>query len=204
MTTTPAERWDRVAARYDAATALFERHLLSRGRAWTVSRARGRVLEVGVGTGANLAYYHPDVRLTAVDASSGMIDQARAKVDRGGPVEVELLVGDAGALPFGDASFDAVVSTYVLCCVPDLDRALAEALRVLRPGGDLLLADHVEASSWPVRLGQRALERVTVPAADEHFTRRPVRRLPPAQVEVVATQRHTLGVLEAVHGRRLA
>lgn len=196
------EHWDRVAARYDAATALLERHLLSRGRAWTVSRARGRVLEIGVGTGANLRFYGSDVRLTAVDASSGMLDQASAKVGRGGPDGVELLVADAGGLPFDDASFDAVVSTYVLCCVPDLDRALTEAVRVLRPGGDLLLADHVEATSWPLRLGQRALERVTVPAADEHFTRRPVRRLPVRAVEVVATQRHTFGVMEAVHGRR--
>ncbi len=197
------KHWDRVADRYDAATALLERRLLARGRAWAVGRARGRVLEIGVGTGANLAHYDPGVRLTALDASSAMVDRASVKVGRGGPREVELLVADAGALPFDDAGFDAVVSTYVLCCVPDLDRVLAEALRVLRPGGDLLLADHVESSSWPVRLGQRALERVTVPAAEEHFTRRPVRVLPTDRVEVVATHRHTLGVMEAVHARRL-
>lgn len=201
-----ADHWDRVAARYDAATGLLERRLLSRGRSWAVSRARGRVLEIGIGTGANLPHYDPGVRLTGVDASTAMLEEARAKTGAGtgrvGPQEVQLLPADAGDLPFDDQSFDTVVSTYVLCCVPDLDRALAEAVRVLRPGGDLLLADHVESTWGPVRWGQRTLERVTVPSVEEHFTRRPLRQLRAVAVEVVATHRHALGVMEAVHGRR--
>lgn len=190
---------------------------MARGRVWACGRAHGRVLEVGIGTGANLPHYGPDVRLVGVDASAAMLEQTRAKLgggrreggaalgasggQAGGQAPV-LLRADAGALPFADASFDAVVSTYVMCCVPDLDRALGEALRVLRPGGDLLLADHVASTSWPVRLGQRALETVTVPTADEHFTRRPVERLRHLGVEVVDDLRHALGVMEAVHVRR--
>lgn len=185
---------------------------MARGRAWACARARGQVLEIGIGTGANLPYYGPDVQLVGVDPSAAMLAQTRTKVtrDRTGQREAgvarvvvpALLRADAGALPFDDGTFDAVVSTYVMCCVPDLDQALREALRVLRPGGDLLLADHVVSTAWPVRLGQRALEAVTVPAAEEHFTRRPVERLRHLDVEILDTQRHTLGVMEAVHARR--
>ena len=202
---TKIEHWDRAAPRYDAATALLERRLMVRGRRWTCGRARGRVLEIGIGTGANLPYYGSDVELVGMDASGAMLGQVRAKVDGGTSVGPALLRADAGALPFVDETFDAVVSTYVLCCVPDLDQALREALRVLRPGGDLLLADHVVSSAWPVRLGQRALEAVTVPTAEEHFTRRPVERLRHlgvGDVELVDSQRHTFGVMEAVHARR--
>lgn len=193
---------------------------MARGRAWACGRAHGRVLEIGIGTGANLAYYGPHVELVGVDASAAMLVETRDKLEgrrvgrdgegqpgsdpgaRSGSAAPALVRADAGALPFADATFDTVVSTYVLCCVPDLDRALHEALRVLLPGGDLLLADHVASTSWPVRMGQRLLEAVTVPAADEHFTRRPVERLRHLDVELVDTHRHTLGVMEAVHARR--
>lgn len=182
---------------------------MARGRAWACGRAHGRVLEVGIGTGANLPHYAADVRLVGVDASAAMLEQTRAKLggarggsQHGGRATPLLLRADAGALPFPDASFDAVVSTYVLCCVPDLDQALGEVLRVLRPGGDLLLADHVASTSWSVRLGQRALEAITVPRTDEHFTRRPVERLDQLGVEIVDGERHAIGVMEAVHARR--
>lgn len=196
------DHWDRLAPRYDAASAVLERRLLARGRRWVCARARGQVLEIGVGTGANLALLPSDVRLTGVDTSEGMLRRARAKVGAGGPAQVELLVADAMDLPFADGQFDTVLATYVLCNVPGLRGALVEALRVLRPGGDLLLADHVVSTSWAVRLGQRAVEAVSGPAAEEHFTRRPLDVLCELAVPVVASERHTLGVMEAVHARR--
>lgn len=201
--------WDRVAPRYDAATAVLERRLLGRGRRWVCARATGQVLEVGVGTGANLPLYAPHVRLVATDPSGPMLEQARARLtdlDAELRAEVELQQADAQDLPFEDGAFDAVVATYVLCCVPDLDRALAEMVRVLRPGGDLLLADHVVSSAWPLRLAQRALEAVTVRTVDEHFTRRPLDRVSRLartgrEVEVVGTRRWAAGVMETVHAR---
>lgn len=196
------DHWDSLAPRYDDAAAWVERRFLARGRHWVVPRAHGRVLEVGVGTGANLALYAADVRLTGIDASGPMLDQARRKVTSAACTVECLQVGDAGALDFEDGTFDAVVSTFVLCCVPSLEAALAEAVRVLRPGGDLLLADHVVSTSAPVRWGQRLLEAVTARSADEHFTRRPLDHLSTLPLQVVATQRHTAGALEAVHARR--
>lgn len=199
-TTSPGERWDRHADRYDAATAWVERRFLAAGRRWVLPRATGRTLEVGAGTGANLALYGTGVSLTATDPSTRMLDQARAKP--AATAEVELVRAEAEDLPFADGEFDSVVATYVLCCVGDLDRSLAEMARVLRPGGRLLLADHVVSTSWPLRLGQRLLEAVTVPVQEEHFTRRPLSSLPAHGLAVEESRRVRAGVFEWVQAVR--
>ena len=85
----------------------------------------------------------------------------------------DLVEGDAHALSYPDACFDTVVGTLSRCAIPDPDKAVAEMTRVLRPGGRLLLLDHVASSTWPVRATQRLLELVTVPQGGEHFLRRP-------------------------------
>lgn len=195
----PRQFWDTTAPRYDSAISLLERRFMGWGRRRTAPLARGRVLEIGIGTGANLPFYATEVDLVGVDVSEGMLDEAARKVTDG-PDDVALCQANAVDLPFGDGEFDAVVSSYVMCCVPDLDQALAEAVRVLKPGGDLLLADHVVSPNRLVRLGQKALEFFTVRAADEHFTRRPLDRL--TGLEVVSTGRHTFGVMEWVHARK--
>lgn len=204
---TRTEVWDRHAPRYDARTAWLERRVLSHGRVWVGGRATGRTLEVGVGTGANLAHYRPDVELTATDPSPGMLAETRRKLadqdrDRVLDRPVRLLPADVGDLPFEDDAFDSVVATYVLCCVPDLPLALTEIARVLRPGGQLLLADHVPSTAWPLRLGQRLLEVVTVPLQEEHFTRRPRTLLAAAGLEVAESHRRSAGVLEMVRAVR--
>jgi SAM-dependent methyltransferase len=89
---------------------------------------------------------------------------------------VELREADADALPFPDASSDTLVCTFSLCAIPDERGAIAEMYRVLRPSGHLLLADHVAASTWPVRAVQRLLRVVTIPTGGEHFLSPGVRR----------------------------
>lgn len=204
---TRTEVWDRHAPRYDARTAWLERRLLSHGRTWVCARATGRTLEVGAGTGANLAHYGADVELTATDPSPAMLEETRRKLADLGPElkldrPVQLLPADVGDLPFEDDSFDSVVATYVLCCVPDLPLALTEIVRVLRPGGQLLLADHVRSTVGPVRLAQRALEAVTIPMQEEHFTRRPAALLEGVGLQIVESSRVTLGALERVRAVR--
>ncbi|WP_130013050.1 class I SAM-dependent methyltransferase [Serinicoccus sediminis] len=196
-----ARRWDQVADRYDELSAGIERRLLAPSRPWVAGRARGEVLEVGVGTGANLPYYPPDVRLTCLERSEPMLQQARQRAaDLGRPVT--FVRGDAGALDAEDASFDAVVSTFTLCCVPDVGAALAEMARVLRPGGSLLLADHVASDRWWVRLPQALADLVTVPLAGEHLGRRPAPLLAAVGLEVAESERTSLGVVERVHARQ--
>ncbi len=192
--------WDAQAGGYERRSASLEQRYLRHGRSWVATRARGDVLEVAVGTGLTLPYYPPGVRLTAVEWSPKMLDQAHRRVDELG-LDARLELGDARELPFGDGTFDTVVCTYALCCIPEPERALAEAHRVLRPGGELLIADHVVSTSAPARLVQRALE-VILRGNGEHLTRRPSLLLPDAGFEIVESERHGLGILERVRAVR--
>jgi ubiquinone/menaquinone biosynthesis C-methylase UbiE len=115
---------------------------------------------------------------------------------------VTLHQGDAAALPFPAESFDTVVSTFALCCIPNERAALVEALRVLRPGGRLLLADHVGASFWPLRALQHAVDLVSVPLQGEHYTRRPATTLRGLGVTVEESERLRMGAIERVHVRK--
>lgn len=164
--------WDRKSGDYDRAMAVWDRKVFGDSRAWACSRVAGDALEVAVGTGLNLPHYPAGVRLTGLDLSDGMLDLARRRAGELGRA-VTLRQGDAQALPFADASFDTVVCTFGLCAIPDADAAIDEMVRVLRPGGRLVLVDHVAAAAWPLRVGQWLLERVTIPLAGEHFLRRP-------------------------------
>ncbi|GAB4961737.1 hypothetical protein MAHJHV55_17680 [Mycobacterium avium subsp. hominissuis] len=94
-----------------------------------------------------------------------------------------LVHGNAHGLPFDEASFDTVVCTFGLCSIPDVDTAIGEMHRILRPGGGLLLADHIASSSRP-RAVQWLVERLMIPLAEEHFRRRPLKLLPGAAFAV--------------------
>jgi ubiquinone/menaquinone biosynthesis C-methylase UbiE len=117
---------------------------------------------------------------------------------------VDLREADALTLPFPDASFDTVVCTFGLCAVSDDAPAVAEAVRVLRPGGLLLLADHIEGAAWPVRVIQRLVEVVSVPLQGEHALRRPLRHVEAAGLDVVRRERFKLGLIERLAARKLA
>lgn len=194
------EGWDAGAGRYDAMTECLERRFLAASRRWIGQRAVGDVLEVAIGTGANLDHYATDVRLTGLDWSSGMLDLARVRARRLGR-GVSLLRGDAASLPFADASFDTVTATFAMCSVPDIEGALRESLRVLRPQGTLLLADHVRGR-WPLSLVQRLLDAITVPLQGEYWTRRPMLLLRQWGVEVTEAERTTFGAIERLSARR--
>jgi ubiquinone/menaquinone biosynthesis C-methylase UbiE len=190
--------WNRMAGGYDRQIAFFEKVQFGRGREWLGSRARGRVLEVAVGTGRSLPHYPSDVRLTGVDLSPAMLDIARrraADLNRA----VDLREGDAERLAFDDASFDTVVCALALCTIPDPATAIAEMRRVLVPGGRLLLLDHVDSTWPPIRVAQRLLERVTVPSAGEHFTRRQLPLVEAAGFEPVEVERLKAGTVERIH-----
>ncbi|ACA19443.1 Phosphatidylethanolamine N-methyltransferase [Methylobacterium sp. 4-46] len=102
-----------------------------------------RILEAGVGTGLSLGYYPAGTELYGVDLSEDMLRRAAQKVRRRGLAHVRgLQVMDVCRLGYADASFDAVVAQFLITLVPDPERALDEFLRVLRPGGEIVLANH--------------------------------------------------------------
>jgi ubiquinone/menaquinone biosynthesis C-methylase UbiE len=148
------------AAGYDRVLASSERAGLARRRRELLADLRGEVVEIGAGTGANLEAYGPGVtRLTLLEPSEPMARRLREHLGRARPdAEIEVLSAPAEALPLPDASVDAVVSTLVLCTVGDLDRTLSEIERVLRPGGRLLLLEHVVGDGGTATL-QRVLRR---------------------------------------------
>lgn len=193
--------WDEAAPAYDRQMALFERLLLGDGRAWVGRQARGRVLEVAVGTGLNLRHYPAGATVTGLELSPRMLALARVRAAELG-LDVDLREGDAEHLPFGDASFDTVVCALGLCTIPDPGRAVAEMRRVLMPGGRLVLLDHVGSTWPPVHALLWLVERVTVRRAGEHFTRRQLPLVRAAGFEIVEAERSKAGVVERLVARK--
>lgn len=137
-------RYDRIAGLYDRLESHMER-MFARWRVEMMADVEGRVLEVGVGTGKNLPHYPPQVQVTAIDFSPRILEQARARLAGLGRTDVELRLMDVQRLEFPDGSFDTVVTSCVFCSVPDPVQGLREIRRVLKPGGRLLMLEHVRS-----------------------------------------------------------
>lgn len=171
-----------------AMTSFYDRHILPRfigcacgagaiakQRAKVVPQAQGRVLELGIGGGLNLAFYDPSrvTSVTGVDPSEGLRAVAMA-APRPEGLKVEVLAGEAEQLGFDDASFDTVVCTFTLCSVHTPEAVLAEARRVLKPGGEFLFCEHGLAPDPEVVRWQKRLEPIWTPLAGGCRLTRPV------------------------------
>jgi ubiquinone/menaquinone biosynthesis C-methylase UbiE len=130
-----------------------------------------------------------------------MLDLARQRANGLG-IDAEMVEGDAEALPFPDSRFDTVVCALSLCSIPDPAKAIAEMARVLKPGGWLLLLDHIGSSWPPIHAGQWLLERLTTRSAGEYFTRRQLPLVQAAGLEVVETERLKAGSVERICARK--
>jgi ubiquinone/menaquinone biosynthesis C-methylase UbiE len=193
------------ALAYDPFLWLGERAGMAQRRRRLLSTARGRVLELGAGTGLNLPHYPERVeRLVLAEPEEHMVARLKRRRDELGR-SAEIVSAPAEALPFDDESFDTVVSTMVLCTVADPQRALAEAHRVLASGGNLLFVEHVRADDerlarWQDRLqkpwesfadgcicNRRTLELLRGEGFDVTVTERGAwRRMPPIVRPLVA------------------
>lgn len=145
------------AAIYDVAMRPIEKLFLQKLRRRLVNAAHGRVLELGLGTGANLPYYPSDVELIGIDPNESFLERARRRaLALGRPVT--LLAAHAEELPFADRWFDMVIATLVFCTVTDPQRALSEVHRVLKPDGQFRLIEHVRV---PNLIGARVQDLFT-------------------------------------------
>jgi ubiquinone/menaquinone biosynthesis C-methylase UbiE len=194
---------DKEAPRYDRTMGFFDRVLFAGGREWACAQVRGDILELAFGTGRNLPHYPADVRLTAVELSPRMLEIGRQRADELGR-KVDLRLGDAQALEFEDESFDTVIITFGLCTIPDDRAAVTEAHRVLRPGGRLVLLEHVRSPSTPVRAAQRLLDPLAVRFAADHLVRDPLDHLAGVGFEIENVQRLKAGIVERVIARKPA
>jgi len=120
----------------------------------------GVILEIGLGTGLNLPHYPPHIRtIVAVDPNAGMSKLARKRIEESGLIVEQSLAGGE-VLPFGDASFDSVVSTWTLCSIAEIGRALGEVYRVLKPGGRFVFLEHGLSDDPKVQKWQRRLNSI--------------------------------------------
>jgi ubiquinone/menaquinone biosynthesis C-methylase UbiE len=185
---------------YDWSQWIFEVLLIGRMRRRLLSRARGRVLEVGIGTGVNLRYYAPSCAILGVDLSRPMLERA---VQRAHALERQLMVEvmDAEDLALPDQSFDTVVSTLTLCTTPQPVRLLREMRRVCRAEGRVLLLEHgLGTDIWVNRLlshfapGQLARYAC-------HLTRNVADLPEQAGLKVLRTQRRVFGTLTLIEAQ---
>ena len=179
------------AAVYDRMMASGEKAFFAEVRREMLADLSGDVLEIGAGTGANFAYYPAAARVVAIEPDPYMLERARERV-AAASTSIDLRQASAEELPFPDAAFDYVIDTLVLCSVGDPQKALAEVQRVLKPGGEFRLYEHVR---YVNRLGALAQDIVT-PAwkwfgAGCHPNRDTARFVREAGFEVVRSERLT-------------
>lgn len=151
--------WGRgFAALYDRCFKAVEDAGLREMRRELLDGARGRTIDVGSGTGANLELYPPGVELTMAEPDPHMARQLRRKLAESGR-KVEFVQAGAESLPFEDSTFDTAVFTLVLCTVPNPPAALVEVARILKPGGRMLFLEHVRAEEPGLARWQDRLEK---------------------------------------------
>jgi ubiquinone/menaquinone biosynthesis C-methylase UbiE len=195
------EIFDASAAQYDKSMAFTEKLFFGDGRAWACSQARGQVLEIAIGTGLNLPFYPADVELTGIEISPAMLEIARRRAKSLGR-QVELVLGDAQALPLSDQCFDTVVCTIALCSIPDDRQAVAEAWRVLRPGGRFVALEHVRSPNIIIRGLEHLLESYTLRTQADHLIREPVETVQEAGFSIEYLKRQKLGIVERLIARK--
>ena len=139
-------RYDRIAPYFDSLEGFLEGLFFSDWRKTLWNKVQGEhILEVGVGTGKNFPYYPESGSVTAIDFSEKMLERAKLKQQRT-KVKVDLELMDVQSLCYADNSFDTVIATFVFCSVPLPTKGLQELYRVCKPGGQVLLLEHVLSS----------------------------------------------------------
>jgi ubiquinone/menaquinone biosynthesis C-methylase UbiE len=192
----PLQTYDDLAPHYDKAMRPFDRWFLARLRATALRYlpAGASVLELGAGTGLNFAFYPTDAEGVATEPSSGMLREAREKRR---PADVNLIQSVAEHLPFKNNSFDAAFATLVFCSLRRPAEAFAELRRVVKPGGSVILLEHVRPSGL---LGPvfDLLNLVTVPLFADHFNRRTTTAAQLAGLSVLRVEESMLGIINLI------
>ncbi len=194
-------RYNRGARFYDREQAMMER-VAGRWRRELWSKVPGGdILEVGVGTGINLPLYPPASRVTGIDIAEKMLLRAEARAAKLG-IDVDLVQMDVQHLEFDDGHFDGVIATFVFCSVPDPIAGLVEVRRVLKPGGTLLLLDHVRSENPVMGKLMDLLNPVVVCMAGANINRRTVANVSAAGFERLTVSSHMRGIIQLIEARR--
>lgn len=196
------KRYDRIAPYFDGLEAMMEGLFFKKWRERLWSKVDGHhILEVGVGTGKNFDYYPKDARITAIDFSDAMLKQAALKKDRKN-TNVELELMDVQSLPFADNSFDTVICSFVFCSVPSPVKGLKELYRVCKPGGQVLLLEHVLSSKPVMAAIMNLVNPVVVALFGANINRNTVKNVKACSFESVRVDEHSGDMIKLIEARK--
>lgn len=186
--------YDRTAERYDRAIAPLERYLLARLRAEALALIPDNltILELGAGTGANFEFYPQCEQAVASELSFNMLEIAKGKTD-----SIWLVQADAQQLPFPANHFDAAFAALVFCTIPSPGKAFAEIIRTLKPGGKVILLEHVRPDGWLGYLFD-VLNFFSVRLFDDHFNRRTANAAEAAGLKLIEVRRKAFGIINII------
>jgi SAM-dependent methyltransferase len=197
----PDTETERIRRIYDRRSATSAAPKGDANLRWLCGQAQGETLEVGIGRGRTLPFYPPGIHLSAIELSGVALETTRRRAVELG-IHITLHQGDAASLPYPDDHFDTVVFSFALCTIPDDRTAVAEAVRVLCPGGRLLLVEHVRSPNVIVRALERLFEPIELRRMGDHLLREPLNHVLAEGLEVERLERSWLGVVERLAARK--
>ena len=186
-TTEIIRKYDKKAKSYDLMMAPMEKIGMLKWRKVLVAKAKGLVLEAGVGTGANLIHYSPDVKVIGIDFSSKMLEFASQKLPQA-QAEIELKLADIQELPFPDNTFDTVITACVFCSVPDAQKGFRELRRVVKPEGSLYFLEHVRSEGAVLGKLMDWINPLTVRHSGVNINRRTEKSITLASMKIVKVE----------------
>jgi len=193
-----SEKYNRFAPWYDFVEGIPEVLGIRRLRKRVLAQAEGDVLEVSAGTGKNFYHYPPVERLIASDISEGMLRRARTKAAWLPSLGIVFLIADGAALPFGDRTFDTVVSTLTVCTFPEPRAALREMSRVCRPDGQILLIEHGRSDRERLARFQDRRAEGFARQLGCHWNREPLELVRQAGLRVASARRMFFGAIHVI------
>jgi ubiquinone/menaquinone biosynthesis C-methylase UbiE len=196
------KRYDRIAPYFEGMEAVMEGLFFKNWREKLWAKVEGHhILEVGVGTGKNFDYYPKNARITAIDFSQQMLKQAEKKRDRKN-VNVELELMDVQSLYFADNSFDTVICSFVFCSVPLPVKGLKELYRVCKPGGQVLLLEHVVSSNRVLAAVMNLLNPVVVSLFGANINRNTVKNVKACAFTSVNVDERSGDIIKLIEARK--
>ena len=195
-------RYNRIAPLYDLMEGLIKRSRYSKWRELLWSKVEGtHILEVGVGTGKNFPYYPSDVEITAIDFSKKMLKRAQDKASKQ-KVKARLQQMDVQNLEFEDNTFDTVVASFVFCSVPDPVHGLMEVERVCKPGGKVVLLEHVLSANRILGWLMNLANPLVVPMIGANINRRTVENVIKSGLVIEQVTDLGVGIFKLIEARK--
>ncbi|MEI7995868.1 MAG: methyltransferase domain-containing protein [Methylococcaceae bacterium] len=196
------KKYDRIAPYFEGLEAVMEGLFFKNWRKRLWEKAEGHhILEVGVGTGKNFDYYPADARITAIDFSPEMLKQAAHKKARKA-VSVELELMDVQSLVFADNSFDTVIGSFVFCSVPLPLKGLKELYRVCKPGGQVILLEHVLSSNPVIAKVMNFINPAIVALVGANINRKTVKNIKSCGFASVRVDERSGDIIKLIEARK--